>query len=72
VTAHKSAIEKEGAQIEFIAPQVGGVEASDGTWIEADEKIDGGPSLLYDAVLILTSVTCPRQIGPFEAGIFQL
>jgi hypothetical protein len=26
-----------------------------GTWIEAKQKIDGGPSVLYDAVAILTS-----------------
>lgn len=51
----KAALEKEGAQIEFIAPQVGGVKASDGTWIEAQQKIDGGPSILYDAVAILVS-----------------
>ncbi len=51
----KAALEKEGAQIEFIAPQVGGVKASDGTWIEAQQKIDGGPSILYDAIAILVS-----------------
>ncbi len=51
----KAALEKEGAQIEFIAPHIGGVEASDGTWIEAQQKIDGGPSVLYDAVAILVS-----------------
>jgi catalase len=51
----KAALEKEGAQIEFIAPHIAGVEASDGTWIEAQQKIDGGPSVLYDAVAILVS-----------------
>ncbi|MGI8724135.1 MAG: catalase [Methyloceanibacter sp.] len=51
----KSALEKEGALIEFVAPMVGGVEASDGTWIEAKQKIDGGPSVLYDAVAVLVS-----------------
>ncbi|MCQ8784023.1 catalase [Mangrovibrevibacter kandeliae] len=55
VKALKSALEKEGALIEFVAPMVGGVEASDGTWIEAKQKIDGGPSVLYDAVAILAS-----------------
>lgn len=55
VNALKTALEKEGAQIEFIAPQIGGVEASDGSWIEAQQKIDGGPSVLYDAVAILAS-----------------
>ena len=51
----KSAVEDEGAMIEFVAPHVGGVEASDGTWIEAKQMIDGGPSVLYDAVAVLTS-----------------
>jgi len=51
----KAAVEAEGAMIEFIAPTVGGVEASDGTWIVAKQMIDGGPSVLYDAVAVLTS-----------------
>ncbi|MEF2552653.1 catalase [Aurantimonas sp. A2-1-M11] len=51
----KSAIEAEGAMMELVAPMVGGVEASDGSWIEAKQKVDGGPSLLYDAVAVLAS-----------------
>lgn len=51
----KTAVKKEGALLEIVAPQVGGVEASDGTWIEASQKIDGGPSVLYDAVALLPS-----------------
>jgi C-terminal domain found in long catalases len=38
-----------------VAPTIGGVEASDGTWIDAHEKIDGGPSTVFDAVAILAS-----------------
>jgi catalase len=53
--ALRSALEEEGAVLEIVAPSVGGVEASDGTWIDADEKIDGGPSVLYDAVALLPS-----------------
>ena len=41
--------------VEIIAPTVGGVTGSDGKLISADQKIDGGPSVLYDAVAILTS-----------------
>jgi catalase len=48
-------VEQEGAMLEVVAPKVGGVEASDGSWIDADEKIDGGPSVLYDAVALLPS-----------------
>ena len=45
--------------LKLVAPMVGGVEASDGTWIAADEKIDGGPSVLFDAV----ASCCPRRKG---------
>jgi catalase len=51
--ALKAALDKAGATYEIIAPKVMGVEASDGSWIEADQMIDGGPSVLYDAVVLL-------------------
>jgi catalase len=51
----EAAVKEEGAMLEVVAPQVGGVEASDGSWIEAKQKIDGGPSVLYDAVVLLPS-----------------
>jgi catalase len=51
----ENALKMEGALLEIIAPKVGGVEASDGSWIEAAQKIDGGPSVLYDAVALLPS-----------------
>ena len=41
--------------IEIVAPKIGGVKASDGSWIEAAQRIDGGPSVLYDAVALLAS-----------------
>jgi catalase len=50
-----TAIENEGAVMEVIAPKVGGVEAADGSWIEANHMIDGGPSVLFDAVVLLLS-----------------
>jgi catalase len=51
----QSALKKEGAMIEIVAPRIGGVKASDGSWIEAAQRIDGGPSVLYDAVALLPS-----------------
>jgi catalase len=51
----QSAIEKEGAVMEVIAPKVGGVEAADGSWIEAKHMVDGGPSVLFDAVALILS-----------------
>lgn len=49
------AVQTEGALLEIVAPHIGGVEASDGSWIAAKQKIDGGPSVLYDAVAVLPS-----------------
>ena len=51
----KSAIEAEGATLEVVAPTIGGVKASDGSVIEAQQKIGGGPSVLYDAVAVMPS-----------------
>ena len=47
--------ESQGVVVELVAPAVGGVTGSDGTLITADQKVDGGPSVLYDAVVVLTS-----------------
>ena len=41
--------------MEIVAPKVGGVEAADGSWIAAKHMIDGGPSVLFDAVALLLS-----------------
>ena len=49
------AIKEEKASVKLIAPQVGGVKGNDGKLITADEKIGGGPSVLYDAVALLPS-----------------
>lgn len=51
----RSAIETEGAVMEVVAAKVGGVSAADGTQIEARHMIDGGPSVLFDAVVLMLS-----------------
>ena len=54
--ALKKDLEGEGATLEVVAPTIGGVEASDGTRIGADQKLGGAPSVLYDAVAVLPSI----------------
>jgi len=49
------ALETELALWEVVAPKIGGVVLDDGTAVAARQKIDGGPSVLYDAVAILPS-----------------
>ena len=53
--ALEAGIAAEKATIEVIAPKVGGVTLSDGSPLAAQQMIDGGPSVLYDAVVILAS-----------------
>ena len=55
--ALRKAATAEGALVELVAPQIGGVVTSDGELIPAHQKIDGGPSVLYDAVAILASAS---------------
>ncbi|BCH14993.1 MULTISPECIES: catalase [unclassified Mesorhizobium] len=67
----QAAIEKEGAVMEVIAPKVGGVEAADGSLIAAKHMIDGGPSVLFDAVaLILSEEGAERLTGEATARDF--
>jgi catalase len=55
LAALTAAAEAEGAVVELIAPKIGGVVASDRTLHLVHQKIDGGPSVLYDAVAIIPS-----------------
>lgn len=67
----RHAAEKEGAMVELVAPTVGVFEASSGDWIEADHMIDGGPSVLFDAVaLVLSEEAANRLIGESTARDF--
>ena len=54
-TALTAAVEKEGATFEVVAPKIAGATLSDGTLVPAKQKIDGGPSVLYDAVALILS-----------------
>ena len=60
--ALKAALDAEGAMMELVAPTVGGVTASDGSVLAAHHQVDGGPSVLFDAVAVL----------PGEEGILGL
>ncbi len=51
----RNAADKQDVTVEIVAPVVGGVATSDGSKVAADQKLDGGPSVLYDAVAIITN-----------------
>ena len=50
-----AAVAKADAVLEVVAPKIAGATLSDGTLVPAKQKIDGGPSVLYDAVVVLAS-----------------
>ena len=43
------------AVYEIVAPKIAGATLDDGSVVEGKQKIDGGPSILYDAVAIVVS-----------------
>lgn len=51
----KAAAEKEGTTVEIVAATIGGVTASDGSHVAADHKYGGGPSVLFDSVVVLVA-----------------
>jgi catalase len=55
ITALQAAAKAEKANVEIIAPVVGGATLDDGTLLSVDQMVGGGPSVLYDAVAIVVS-----------------
>jgi len=53
--AVKDAVEGAGGKVAVVAPKIGGAKLSDGKLLEADEKIDGGPSVVFDAAALVMS-----------------
>jgi catalase len=51
----RAALHKEGAGLVLVAPQAGAITTDTGELIEVDQKTDGGPSVLFDAVALLAS-----------------
>ncbi len=67
----RAEFEGNGAVVEVVAPRVGGVETRDGGVIAADYMIDGGPSVLFDAVaLLLSEQAAERLCGEATARDF--
>jgi catalase len=63
LAALEEAVAAEGAMLELVAPTVGGVTASDGKRVPAKQKVNGGPSVLYDAVALLPSEQGAALLG---------
>jgi len=55
VAALRKALRGAGAELKVVAPKIGGVSTDDGETLAADEKLGGGPSVLFDAIVIAVS-----------------
>ncbi|MCD0417325.1 catalase [Rubrivivax sp. JA1024] len=62
LAALEKAAKQHGAVVELVAPKVGGFTTSDGKQRPAKQKVNGGPSVLYDAVAILVSAEGAAQL----------
>jgi catalase len=58
----RAALNKERALLEVVSAQIGGVEADDGALIQANQTINGGPSVLYDAIALLVTEEGVKQM----------
>jgi catalase len=73
----QDAILAEKAEVALVAPKVSGVLASDGSLVPAQFMIDGGPSVLFDAVALLPSAEAiddlvkEAAVRDFIADAFQ-
>ncbi|MDB5481244.1 MAG: Catalase [Caulobacteraceae bacterium] len=65
----KAAVEKAGAKLEIVAPKVGGVTTAGGDLLPADHRVDGGPSVLFDAVALLPSEEGGAQLAMESAAV---
>jgi catalase len=69
VAALKSALAGVGARMEVVAPKIGGAKGLGGKVIPADHKIDGGPSILFDAVVVAVSAEGAAMLAANPAAI---
>lgn len=63
VKALKKAAEDAGGTCAIIAPHIAGAKLSDGKMMAADEKIDGGPSVVFDAVALVMSEASGKKMS---------
>ena len=55
--------EAAGAMVQIIGPTVGGILTAQGDLLDVDHKVEGGPSILFDAVVVAPSVEGGAQLA---------
>jgi len=65
----RTAVEKEGARFEVVAPKVGGVVAADGKAIAAAHALVAAPSILFDAVVVAATGDGAQRLAAHPAAV---
>ncbi len=68
VSSLRTAVTAEGAVLEVIAPTIGGVDLDDGSHLAAQQKVGGGPSVLYDSVAIVVTTAGAGELALLPAA----
>ncbi len=69
VEALRAAVEQEGAKLKIVAPHIGGAKTADGKLLAADMRIDGGPSVFFDAVALVLSEAGTKELVRDAAAV---
>lgn len=69
VTSLAAAAKSSGAKLKVIAPKVEGAKGAGGKMIPADFQLAGGPSVLFDAVVVAVSPEGAQQLAMQSAAI---
>jgi catalase len=69
IRALRVAVQKAGATLQTVAPRVGGVTLKSGARADADHQLAGGPSILFDAVVVAPSADGARELEQHAAAV---
>jgi catalase len=65
----RKAAQQEGAKLKIVAPYIGGIKTRNGEMLKADHRIDGGPSVFFDAVALLVSDAGAQELAGDAAAL---
>jgi catalase len=65
----QDAAQTEGAMVEIVAPKIGGTQMGNGSTVTAHHTISGGPSVLFDAVVLLPSADGVKKLVREAAAV---
>jgi catalase len=69
VLALETSVTKAGGQVKIVAPTIGGAVGADGSMLEADFQLAGGPSVLFDAVYVALSADGANLLSTEAAAV---